>query len=58
MNKLIELRQEIAKERLMDLSKQYGMKSPIVNSYKRRMKDVLDNKLDVSSLELSAEPIR
>ena len=56
MNRLIELRQEIAKERLVDLSKQYGMKSPIVNSYKRRMKDVLDSKVDVSSLALNEEP--
>lgn len=55
MNRLIELRQEIAKERLMDLSKQYGKKSTVVNNYKSRMKSVLDgsDKLDFSSLVLN-----
>lgn len=41
MNHIIQLRQEIAQERLMDLLKQYGMKSTRVNNYKNRMKDVL-----------------
>lgn len=54
MNKLIKLRQEIAKERLVDLSKQYGTTSTRVNNYKSRMKDVLNrlNRLNLSSLNL------
>lgn len=55
MNKILQLRQEIAKERLSDLSKEYGTASARVNNYKSRMKGVLNNlnKLDLSTLNLN-----
>lgn len=39
MNNLVQLRQEIAKMRLMDLAKEYGKDSERVNNYRKRVNE-------------------
>lgn len=57
MNQLIQLRQEIAKMRLVDLAKEHGKDSSRVNSYRRKMGDMIAAKeLDKAPVQQKTEP--
>lgn len=43
MKNIVNLRQEIAKMRLADLTKQYGGNSQKVSNYKQRMGDLIND---------------
>ncbi len=53
MNQLVQLRQEIAKMRLVDLAKEHGKDSSRVNNYRRKMGDMI-----TTTKELDKAPVQ